>query len=121
MKFPFLGFSGHNESVVVTQESCVMHNVKGHCWPTDLPRGTDMVKWTTDVHISSHMTLLYVLLCSLCVIILNIQVQLQMYWYILDVPPEESCHQESQALRGSRHENHSFQLKHGDAADVQLF
>jgi len=72
MKLQILGFSEHNESVVVLKDSCVEHNDQENWWLTYLSPSTDMMD-SYVVHISSHKNLLYVLLCSLHVIILNVQ------------------------------------------------
>lgn len=73
MKFQITGFSEHNESVVVLKDSGVEHNVQDNWWLTYLPSSTDRMD-SSDVHISSHKHLLYILLCSLHVIIFNVQV-----------------------------------------------
>jgi hypothetical protein len=73
MKFQILGFSEHNESVVVLKDSGIEHIVQDNWWLTYLPPSTDRMG-SSDIHIYSHKHLLYVLLCSLHVIILNVQV-----------------------------------------------
>jgi len=73
MKFQILGFSEHNEGVVVLKDGSVEHNVQDKWWLTYLPPSTDRMD-SSDVHISSHKHLLYALLCSLSAIILNVQI-----------------------------------------------
>jgi len=68
-----LGFNEHNESMVVLKDSGVKHNVQDNWWLTYLPPSTHRMD-ASDVHISCHKRLLYVLLCSLQVIILYVQI-----------------------------------------------
>jgi len=73
MKLQIPGFSVPNESMVVLKDTCVEHNVQDNWWLTYLSPSTDRMD-SSVVHISSHKHLLYVIICSLHVIILNVQV-----------------------------------------------
>jgi hypothetical protein len=50
MKFQILGFSEHNENVVVLKDSGVKHNVQDNQWLTYLPPSTDRMDSLTLQH-----------------------------------------------------------------------